>query len=154
MEDIVYGLYVTVIGVTVVFTILGILAVTVYLLKYAGPKKPVAKAEKVETVAEKRVEEKINVEPSVDKDTLSMITASIIAFQDVKRRELEKIDLFRKYPGLSKLLYLAGIRYKAYVNISLQGVSKRVLVEEIGPGRYIVVLNGKKHVVAISRRGS
>ena len=159
MDELMLGLYVTIVGITIVFTVLSILAVTVYLLKYIGKQEAKQKVMERKAVEEsgKTMEsagEAITiekVEPPVDPETLSAITAGIIGFQEAKKRKLMRIDLFREYPALARLLPLAGIHYKAEVEVSVQGSPKKIIVEEIGTGYYRVSIGNREYTVIIKK---
>ncbi len=164
MNEFMLGLYITTVGVTVVFVVLSILAVTVYLMRYIQPKQPVPEGKappetekKVEgggvgVSEEKTIGETIGVKPPIDPETISAITAAIIGFQEAKRRKLMEIELFRKYPGLARLLPLAGIYHKALVEVSIQGAPGKAVVRETGIGRYIIEFGGRRYSVEIVKK--
>ena len=159
MNELMLGLYVTVVGVTIVFTVLSILAVTVYLLKYIGKQKTKQPVEEKETMEASGKTGEITrggisiekIQPPVDPETLSAITAGIIGFQEAKKKRLMRINLFREYPTLARLLPLAGIHYKAEVEVSVQGSPKKIIVEELGIGYYKVVIGNREYTVVVRK---
>ena len=151
--ELVTGLSASLIGILTVFGVLAILAVTVYLLRYiAGPReagKAEEKPQEKREIAEEKHVPKITVEERLDNDKLSLITAAILAFNEYKNKRLEKFELFREFPGLKRLLPLAGVYFSARLRVSSGGVEKEVEVREKGSGTYSVLLDGREYIVSI-----
>ncbi len=154
--ELVTGLSASLIGILTVFGVLAILAVTVYLLRYVGGPREAGKAEEKPReergVAEEKHVPETTVEERLDNDKLSLITAAILAFNEYKNKWLEKFELFREFPGLKRLLPLAGVYFSARLRVSLGGVEKEVEVREKGPGTYSVLLDGREYIVSITTR--
>lgn len=148
------GLHVTVIGVLVVFGILGLLATILYSLKYLQPepkpeplKKPVE--EKAEAVEKAVAKSNIQVLEEISREDLAIATAAIAMFNEYKMLKLQKYDVFKEFPELVRLLPMAGILFKAYFRVSLGGPEKEVVVEELGGGTYRVSIGSKTYTVVV-----
>lgn len=155
LTEVLEGLKITVIGVTVVFVILSILAAIMagfkpLFYRRVKPAKPVAKTgEKAKKHLEaKPAEEKLILPPGLSPEEISVLTAAVLGFLEYKRKKLEKIEVFRELPGLENILYVAGIGFKAKLRISIGGVEKPVEIEEI-PGGFIVRYKGKEYRVGL-----
>ncbi|KUK17619.1 MULTISPECIES: OadG family protein [Thermococcus] len=99
------GLYITILGVTVVFLVLSILALAMYGIGYLERAlieraKPVEAAPKPKEEKEKYVEEK----PSIEPKKLAVITAAILAYVSEKNAQLRPLP-FRKKPSDAWRLY-------------------------------------------------
>ena len=93
------GLYVTILGVTVVFAVLAILALAMYGIGYL--ERVLVEREKpaVETVQKPKEEE-----PAIEPKKLAMITAAILAYVTEKSAQLRPLP-FRKKPSDTWRLY-------------------------------------------------
>jgi len=93
------GLYVTILGVTVVFAVLTILALAIYGIGYL--ERVLVEREKpaVETVQKPKEEE-----PAIEPKKLAMITAAILAYVTEKSAQLRPLP-FRKKPSDTWRLY-------------------------------------------------
>ena len=103
MQAFLEGLYITILGVTVVFTVLTILALAMYGIGYLERRllekeKPVVEA--VPKPEEVKAEEKPKIEPK----KLAVITAAILAYIAEKNAQLRPIP-FRKKPSDTWRLY-------------------------------------------------
>ncbi len=155
LTEVLEGLKITVIGVTVVFIILSILAAIMagfkpLFYKRVKPVKIVPETrEKVRKPHEaKSVEEKLALPPGLSPEEISVLTAAVLGFLEYKRKKLEKIDVFRELPGLENILYVAGLAFRAKLRISVGGVEKLVEIEEV-PGGFIVRYRGKEYRVGL-----
>nr|WP_048056205.1 OadG family transporter subunit [Pyrococcus sp. ST04] len=104
MAEFLEGLYITVLGVTVVFAVLSILAVTMYGIGWAE-KKIVEKESKEKTVEVKEVkEESVKEERRLDEKKIAIITAAILAYLNQKKpREIP----IKKKPSIN--WWLSGL---------------------------------------------
>jgi len=93
------GLYVTILGVMVVFAVLTILALAIYGIGYL--ERVLVEREKpaVETVQKPKEEE-----PAIEPKKLAMITAAILAYVTEKSAQLRPLP-FRKKPSDTWRLY-------------------------------------------------
>jgi len=96
------GLQVTVIGVLVIFGVLGLLATILYGLKYLQPgpkpeplKKPVK--EKAEAIEKTVSEPKIQVLEEISREDLAIVTATIAMFNEYKMLKLQKYNMFKEF---------------------------------------------------------
>ncbi len=149
------GLKITIIGVTVVFVILSILAAIMagfkpLFYKRAKPVKPVTKTkeEAKKPLGIKTVKEKLILPSGLSHEEISIITAAVLGFLEYKKKKLEKLEVFRELPGLENILYVAGIAFKARLRVSIGGIEKPVEVEEV-PGGFIVRYRGKEYRVGL-----
>ncbi len=155
LTEVLEGLKITVIGVTVVFVILSILAAIMAGFKplFYKRAKPVKRVPETKEKAEKPLEakpaeEKLVLPPGLSPEEISVLTAAVLGFLEYKRKKLEKIEVFRELPGLENILYVAGIAFKAKLRVSIGGVEKPVEIEEI-PGGFIVRYRGKEYRVGL-----
>ncbi len=155
LTEVLEGLKITVIGVTIVFVILSILAAIMAGFKplfytRAKPVKPIPETkEKTEKpLKAKLVEEKLILPPGLSPEEISVLTAAVLGFLEYKRKKLEEIEVFRELPGLENILYVAGITFKAKLRVSIGGVEKPVEIEEV-PGGFIVRYKGKEYRVGL-----
>ncbi len=147
------GAYVSLVGIVIVFTILSLLALTIEVIpRVLYRKKRVAETREatVETKQPTREsrESKAILETKAtkivkDSDTIALVSAAITAFNEYKVNRLKKMPLFKEFPGLTRILYLAGIRFKGKLIVSLGGSDKEVEVEEIDNSTYIVRVSGR-----------
>ena len=99
------GLYVTILGVMVVFAVLTILALAMYGIGYL--ERALIEREKpaVETVQKPKEEEvKVEEKPAIEPKKLAMITAAILAYVTEKSAQLRPLP-FRKKPSDTWRLY-------------------------------------------------
>jgi len=157
LTEVLEGLKITVIGVTVVFVILSILAAIMagfkpLFYKRAKPAKPMAVVkEEKKPVAEKPgapMAEKIILPPGLTPEEISVLTAAVLGFLEYKKKKLEGIELFKEFPGLENIIYIAGVSFRAKLKVSVGGVEKPVEVEEV-PGGFIVRYRGKEYRVGL-----
>ncbi len=151
-QNVCEGLYITVIGVLVVFGILGLLATILYSLKYLQPqpkpsKKPIE--ERPKTAKEAVAKPEIQVLEEIPREDLAIVTAAIAMFNEYKTLKLQKHDLFKEFPELIRLLPIAGVLFKAYFRVSVGGPEKEVVVEELGGGAYRVSIGSKTYTVMV-----
>ncbi len=150
------GLKITIIGVTVVFVILSILAAIMagfkplFYKRGAKPVKPVTKTKEEAKIplGIKTVKEKLILPSGLSHEEISVITAAVLGFLEYKKKKLEKLEVFRELPGLENILYVAGIAFKARLRVSIGGIEKPVEVEEV-PGGFIVRYRGKEYRVGL-----
>ncbi|WP_457753314.1 OadG family protein [Thermococcus sp.] len=94
MQEFLEGVYITVLGVTVVFAVLTILAIAMYAIGYLErhlvEKEKAKEAPVVEEVV--KVEEKPKIEPK----KLAVITAAILAYIAEKNAQLRPVPFKRK----------------------------------------------------------
>ena len=107
MQEFLEGLYVTILGVTVVFTVLTILALAMYGIGYLERRllekeKPVVEA--VPKPKEEKEEVKAEEKPKIEPKKLAVITAAILAYITEKNAQLRPIP-FRKKPSDTWRLY-------------------------------------------------
>jgi Na+-transporting methylmalonyl-CoA/oxaloacetate decarboxylase gamma subunit len=137
------GLVVSLIGIFVVFLVLSILATIIYFIPYMIPKR--RRGEKPVAI-EKRLEEK----QGISSDELITISAAINAFNEYKYSRLrETYPLFKDFPALMRLLYMAGIRFRGRIIVSVGGSDKTVEIEEIGRSAYRVKIGGREYNVVV-----
>ncbi len=155
LAEVLEGLKITVIGVTVVFVILSILAAIMagfkpLFYKRAKPVKlvPETKERAEKPLEAKPMEEKLVLPPGLSSEEISILTAAVLGFLEYKRKKLEKIEVFRELPGLENILHVAGLAFKAKLRISVGGVEKLVEIEEV-PGGFIVRYRGKEYRVGL-----
>ena len=155
LAEVLEGLKITVIGVTVVFVILSILAAIMagfkpLFYKRAKPVKlvPETKERAEKPLEAKPMEEKLVLPPGLSSEEISILTAAVLGFLEYKRKKLEKIEVFKELPGLENILYVAGIAFKAKLRVSIGGVEKPVEIEEV-PGGFIVRYRGKEYRVGL-----
>ena len=99
------GLYVTILGVTVVFLVLAILALAMYGIGYL--ERALVEREKpaVEAVQKPKEEEvKVEEEPAIEPKKLAIITAAILAYLAEKNAQLRSLP-FRREPSGAWHLY-------------------------------------------------
>jgi len=98
------GLYITVLGVTVVFLVLSILALAMYGIGYL--ERVLIEREKPVEVKPLPKEEKVVVEekPSIEPKKLAVITAAILAYIAEKNAQLRPLP-FKKKPSDAWRLY-------------------------------------------------
>ena len=157
LTEVLEGLKITVIGVTVVFVILSILAAIMagfkpLFYKRARPTKTKAIAKEEKKLVEEKPRaagaEELILPPGLSPEEISVLTAAVFGFLEYKKKKLEKIELFREFPGLENIIYIAGVSFKAKLKVSVGGVEKPVEVEEI-PGGFIVRYRGKEYRVGL-----
>ncbi len=151
------GAYVSLIGIVIVFTILSILALTIEVIpRILYRKKRVTKTKEtivevkqptIESRESKAILETKATKIVKDPDTVALVSAAITAFNEYKISRLKKMPLFKEFPGLTRILYLAGIRFKGKLIVSLGGSDKEVEVEEIDSSTYTVRVGGKTYRV-------
>ncbi len=151
LGDLYTGLYVSGIGILVVFTVLSILVIILSMFKaitYKPKKmKTLQKTGEAKTRRGEVIEEKIRGR----EDILPVIvSAAIIAFNEYKYSRLKKYELFREFPALTRLLSLVGIGFRGGVKISIGGKEVYVDVEELPNGVYNVKIGGKTYSVRYS----
>jgi Na+-transporting methylmalonyl-CoA/oxaloacetate decarboxylase gamma subunit len=154
LGDFYTGLYVSGIGILVVFTVLSILVIILSMFKTIlyKPKRIEITRRIKEAKTEKGEGEVSTKEKISDKEnTLPiMVSAAIIAFNEYKYSKLKKYELFREFPALIRLLSLAGIHFKGRVKISIGGKEVYADVEELPNGVYNVRISGKTYSVKYS----
>jgi hypothetical protein len=146
--DLYTGLYVSGIGILVVFSVLTILVIILSMFKTITykPKKieTVQRTEEARTRRGEVIREKI----SGGENTLPIIvSAAIIAFNEYKYSRLKRYELFREFPALTRLLSLVGIGFRGRVKVSIGGREVYVDVEELPNGVYNVRIGGKTYSV-------
>ncbi|MBC7094878.1 OadG family protein [Thermococcus sp.] len=114
------GLYVTILGVTVVFVVLAILALAMYGIGYLERalierKKPAVEAVQKPKEEEVRVKEELAIEPK----KLAIITAAILAYLVEKSAQLRSLpfkkkpsDAWRLYGAQSQMNEVENFNYK------------------------------------------
>ena len=116
------GLYVTILGVTVVFAVLAILALAMYgigylervLLEREKPKE-VKPEVKIKEGAKSEVEEK----PAIEPKKLAIITAAILAYLAEKNAQLRSLP-FREKPSDAWRLYGAQSQINEVENFNYE----------------------------------
>jgi len=99
------GLYITILGVTVVFLVLSILALAMYSIGYLERVLIERETLTVETKPkEEKVELKVEEKPAVEPKKLAIITAAILAYLAEKNTQLRPLP-FRKKPSEAWRLY-------------------------------------------------
>ena len=99
------GLYITILGVTVVFLVLSILALAMYGIGYLERVLIERETPTVETKPkEEKVELKVEEKPSIEPKKLAIITAAILAYVAEKNTQLKPLP-FRKKPSEAWRLY-------------------------------------------------
>ena len=101
------GLYITILGVTVVFLVLSILALAMYGIGYLERvlierEKPAVEA--LPKPKEEKVEVKVEEKPSIEPKKLAIITAAILAYVAEKNAQLRPLP-FKKKPSDAWRLY-------------------------------------------------
>ena len=99
------GLYITILGVTVVFLVLSILAAAMYGIGYLERVLIERETPVVETKPkEEKVELKVEEKPAIEPKKLAIITAAILAYLAEKNTQLKPLP-FRKKPSDAWRLY-------------------------------------------------
>ena len=99
------GLYITILGVTVVFLVLSILALAMYGIGYLERVLIERETPTVETKPkEEKVELKVEEKPAIEPKKLAIITAAILAYLAEKNTQLRPLP-FRKKPSEAWRLY-------------------------------------------------
>jgi len=99
------GLYITILGVTVVFLVLSILALAMYGIGYLERVLIERETLTVETKPkEEKVELKVEEKPVIEPKKLAIITAAILAYLAEKNTQLRPLP-FRKKPSEAWRLY-------------------------------------------------
>ena len=99
------GLYITILGVTVVFLVLSILALAMYGIGYLERVLIERETPVVETKPkEEKVELKVEEKPAIEPKKLAIITAAILAYLAEKNTQLRPLP-FRKKPSEAWRLY-------------------------------------------------
>ena len=99
------GLYITILGVTVVFLVLSILALAMYGIGYLERVLIERETPTVETKPkEEKVELKVEEKPAVEPKKLAIMTAAILAYLAEKNTQLRPLP-FRKKPSDAWRLY-------------------------------------------------
>jgi len=99
------GLYITILGVTVVFLVLSILALAMYGIGYLERVLIERETPTVESKPkEEKVEVKVEEKPSIEPKKLAVITAAILAYLAEKNTQLRPLP-FRKKPSEAWRLY-------------------------------------------------
>ncbi|RLF83974.1 methylmalonyl-CoA epimerase [Thermococci archaeon] len=102
------GLYITILGVTVVFLVLSILALAMYGIGYLERVLIERETPVVETKPkEEKVELKVEEKPAIEPKKLAIITAAILAYLAEKNTQLTPLP-FKKKP--SDAGRLCGVR--------------------------------------------
>ena len=104
MQEFLEGLYVTILGVTVVFTVLTILALAMYGIGYLERRLLEKEKPKEAPVVEVKEEVKAEEKPKIEPKKLAVITAAILAYIAEKNAQLRPIP-FRKKPSDTWRLY-------------------------------------------------
>ncbi|ABN70592.1 oxaloacetate decarboxylase gamma subunit [Staphylothermus marinus F1] len=154
INTIITGLYITGIGVAIVFSILSILVIIIHVLKQTIY-KPVKKMKKEETGKTRIIVEEKPVKTEkprreTDPQLIALLSATITAFNEYKAATLKKYDLFKDFPELARLLPLAGILFKSKIKVSFGGKDIIVDVEELPNNAYKVSVGGKTYIVNYS----
>ncbi|NJE07182.1 methylmalonyl-CoA epimerase [Thermococcus sp. M39] len=104
MQAFLEGLYITILGVTVVFAVLTILAIAMYAIGYF--EKRLIEKESPKEAPVVRVEKKVKVEekPKIEPRKLAVITAAILAYIAEKNAQLRPVP-FRRKPSDAWRLY-------------------------------------------------
>ncbi|HIP75345.1 MAG TPA: methylmalonyl-CoA epimerase [Thermococcus paralvinellae] len=104
MQAFLEGFYITILGVTVVFSVLAILALAMYAIGYLEKRLIEKGAPRevpvIEVKEEAQAEEKLKIEPK----KLAVITAAILAYIAEKNAQLRPVP-FRKKPSDAWRLY-------------------------------------------------
>ena len=99
------GLYITILGVTVVFLVLSILALAMYGIGYLERVLIERETPTVETKPkEEKVELKVEEKPAIEPKKLAIMTAAILAYLAEKNTQLRPLP-FRKKPSEAWRLY-------------------------------------------------
>ena len=99
------GLYITILGVTVVFLVLSILAAAMYGIGYLERVLIERETPVVETKPkEEKVELKVEEKPAIEPKKLAIITAAILAYLAEKNTQLKPLP-FKKKPSDAWRLY-------------------------------------------------
>lgn len=141
------GLYITGVGVAIVFGVLSVLVVLLLILKqvyYKPSEKKTETIKKEETVAIERLSGK------TDPKMVALISAAITAFNEYKASRLRKYELFKEFPELARLLPMAGVLFKSKIKVSFGGRDVLVEVEESPNNTYKVRVGGKTYIVSYS----
>ncbi|ADI32047.1 OadG family protein [Staphylothermus hellenicus] len=154
INTIITGLYITGIGIAIVFSVLSILVILVYVLKQTIY-KPAEKTGKKEIGKTKiRVEEKPaetrKPRRETDPKLVALLSAAITAFNEYKASTLKKYGVFKDFPELARLLPLAGVLFKSKIKVSFGGKDIIVDVEELPNNMYKVGVGGKTYIVNYS----
>ncbi len=142
------GLTVSLTGVLVVFSVLALLALAISLIPRIAVLwrfHRVSREARAMVVEEGVSRERVG---SVSGDELAVIASAVIGFNEFKKSVLERIELFKKFPQLSRLLPLAGLRFRGSIRVSIGGSERIVYVEEAG-GEYIVRFHGRAYRVTL-----
>jgi|GEM_PF-811473 sodium pump decarboxylase gamma subunit len=107
-EAFLQGLYITILGVSVVFGVLIILALAMEGIGYIErvltlPKKP-KKEEKVKVKEEKAEVPKVEEKPKIEPKKLAIITAAILSYIAEKNAQLRPLP-FKRKPSQSWYIY-------------------------------------------------
>ncbi|WP_324735434.1 OadG family protein [Thermococcus sp. SY098] len=94
MQEFLEGLYITILGVTVVFTVLTILAIAMYAIGYL--EKRLVEKEKAKEAPVVREEAKVEEKPKIEPKKLAVITAAILAYIAEKNAQLRPVPFKRK----------------------------------------------------------
>ncbi len=151
------GLTITLIGVAIVFGVLALLTAIMVLFEkiFYRPRAPAATEEKpvaVEPREKGAVEkiEKVEAEAKgIPPEDIGLVASAVAGFLEYKRNRLMENPVFREFPGLQRLLPLAGVFFEADIRVSVQGAERIVHVKELPGGVFEVSYGGKKHVVAL-----
>ncbi|MDK2869907.1 MAG: glutaconyl-CoA/methylmalonyl-CoA decarboxylase subunit delta [Pyrococcus sp.] len=92
MSQLLEGLYITILGIVVVFSVLAILAIVMDLIGRTE-RKLVEKEKKKEEVREKKVEP-VKVEKKLDEKKIAIITAAILAY--LRGKQPKEVPIKRK----------------------------------------------------------
>ncbi|AHF79577.1 OadG family protein [Thermococcus paralvinellae] len=96
MQAFLEGLYITILGVTVVFAVLTILALAMYGIGYLERRLLEREAPKEAPVAEVKEEAKAEEKPKIEPKKLAVITAAILAYIAEKNAQLRPVPFKRK----------------------------------------------------------
>jgi len=114
------GLYITILGVTVVFLVLSILALAMYGIGYLERVLIERETPTVETKPkEEKVELKVEEKPAIEPKKLAIITAAILAYLAEKNTQLRPLP-FRKKPSEAWRLYGVQSQIKEVENFNYE----------------------------------
>lgn len=123
MQAFLEGFYITILGVTVVFSVLTILAIAMYAIGYLErhllEREVPREVPVIEVKEEAQAEEKLKIEPK----KLAVITAAILAYIAEKNAQLRPVP-FRKKPSDAWRLYGVQTQMEEveYFNYEIMGL--------------------------------
>jgi len=104
MQAFLEGFYITILGVTVVFSVLAILALAMYAIGYLEKRLIEKEAPREVPVIEVKEEAQAEEKPKIEPKKLAVITAAILAYIAEKNAQLRPVP-FRKKPSDAWRLY-------------------------------------------------